>query len=122
MVPERFVDAASAAEFLSLSPRRVLDMARAGTVPGHPFGIGGRKTWRFRLSELESSVCQSGTSPTFLTDSRASSRQQACTAARGDKVGKSTIPKREPPEGAAQERTGVGLSLLRRPRNRRQKG
>ena len=36
--PERFVDADEAAKFLSLTRRRVLDLARAGKLPGHPIG------------------------------------------------------------------------------------
>jgi hypothetical protein len=50
--PERFVDADEAAQFLSLTRRRVLDLARAGKLPGHPIGEGARRVWRFRLSEL----------------------------------------------------------------------
>jgi hypothetical protein len=49
---EPFVDAARAADFLSITPRRLLDMARTGELPAHPLGSGGRKTWRFLLSEL----------------------------------------------------------------------
>lgn len=55
---ERFVDANRAAEFLSLRPRRVLELARAGRIPAHPIGSGARKTWRFKLSELEAAVSQ----------------------------------------------------------------
>jgi hypothetical protein len=50
--PEHFVDAAEAARFLSLTRRRVLDLARARKLPGHPIGEGARRVWRFRLSEL----------------------------------------------------------------------
>jgi excisionase family DNA binding protein len=50
--PERFVDADEAAQFLSLTRRRVLDLARSGKLPGHPIGDGSRRVWRFRLSEL----------------------------------------------------------------------
>lgn len=53
---ERYVDADHAAEYLSLTRRRLLDMARAGTLPGHPLGEGARRVWRFRLSELHSAV------------------------------------------------------------------
>jgi Helix-turn-helix domain len=50
--PERFVDADEAAKFLSLTRRRVLDLARARKLPGHPIGEGARRVWRFRFSEL----------------------------------------------------------------------
>lgn len=49
---EPFVDANRASEFLLITRRRVLDMARAGLIPAYPIGRGNRKTWRFRLSEL----------------------------------------------------------------------
>jgi hypothetical protein len=53
---ERFVDADEAANFLSLTRRRVLDMARAGKLSGHPIGDGARCVWRFRLSELAAAI------------------------------------------------------------------
>lgn len=49
---EPFVAADTAAEFLCITRRRVLEMARAGEIPAHPIGHGKRKQWRFRLSEL----------------------------------------------------------------------
>jgi hypothetical protein len=49
---EGFVDADEAARFLTLTRRRILDLARAGKLPGHPIGDGPRRVWRFRLSEL----------------------------------------------------------------------
>jgi hypothetical protein len=54
--PERFVDADEAGKFLSLTRRRVLDLARAGHLPGHPIGDGARRVWRFRLSELAAGI------------------------------------------------------------------
>jgi excisionase family DNA binding protein len=54
--PERFVDADEAAEFLSLSRRRVLDLARARKLPAHPIGDGSRLVWRFRLTELAAAM------------------------------------------------------------------
>ena len=57
MVPEPFVDATQAGEFLRLRPRRVLELARRGLLPAHPLGDGQRRVWRFRLSELASAVC-----------------------------------------------------------------
>ena len=53
---EPFVDAIRAADFLSLKPRRVLELARSGELPGYPLGTGKRRVWRFRLSELALAV------------------------------------------------------------------
>ena len=50
--PEPFVDAETAAEFLHVTRRRILDLARAGEIPAYPLGHGKRRVWRFRLSEL----------------------------------------------------------------------
>jgi hypothetical protein len=49
---EPFVDADAVAEFLSVKRKTVLDWARAGAVPAHPFGRGKRVVWRFRISEI----------------------------------------------------------------------
>lgn len=54
--PESFVDADEAAKFLSLNRRRILELARAGKLPGHPIGDGTRRVWRFRLSELATAI------------------------------------------------------------------
>ena len=53
---ERFVDANEAARFLSITRRRVLDLARRGIVPAHPIGRGARRVWRFRLSEIAAAL------------------------------------------------------------------
>ena len=53
---EPFVDAVEAGKFLSLRPRRVLELARQGKIPAYPLGDGQRRVWRFRLSELADSV------------------------------------------------------------------
>jgi hypothetical protein len=53
---EPFVDAEKSAAFLGVTHRRLLEMARAGQIPGHPIGPGKRKTWRFRLSELSEAL------------------------------------------------------------------
>jgi len=51
--PEYFVAAEAVAAFLSLTRRRVLELARnKGGIPSHPIGSGPRKTYRFRLSEV----------------------------------------------------------------------
>jgi hypothetical protein len=50
---EPFVSPEEAADFMSVTPRRVKDMARAGAIPAHPFDPKAlRKEWRFLLSEL----------------------------------------------------------------------
>jgi len=75
---EKYVDAVVASEFLGVTTRFLLDLTRAGRIPGHPLGLGSkRRVWRFRLSELESSLCHGGTSPAFPTDSRAKSTEQS---------------------------------------------
>jgi predicted site-specific integrase-resolvase len=53
---EPFVDAEKAAEFIGFNPNTVTRFAREGKLPGHPIGSGPRKTWRFRLSELEEAL------------------------------------------------------------------
>ena len=49
---EQFVDEHVVASFLHISPRRVLEMARKRLIPAHPLGLK-RKTWRFRISEID---------------------------------------------------------------------
>jgi Helix-turn-helix domain len=55
---EGFVDADEAGKFLSLTRRRILELARAGKLPGHPIGHGARRVWRFRLSEIAAAVAK----------------------------------------------------------------
>jgi excisionase family DNA binding protein len=49
---EYFVAPERVAEFLSLTRRRVLELAREGELPAHPVGSGSRRVWRFLLSEI----------------------------------------------------------------------
>ncbi len=49
---ESFVNAERGAEFLGVTPRYLLGLARRGRIPAYPLGSGARKLWRFRLSEL----------------------------------------------------------------------
>jgi hypothetical protein len=49
---EPFVDEHHIARFLQITPRRVLEMARKKQIPAHPLGHT-RKTWRFRMSEID---------------------------------------------------------------------
>jgi len=51
---EPFVDATKAAQFINLRPRRLLQLARDGSIPAYPIGDGQRRVWRFRLSEIAS--------------------------------------------------------------------
>jgi hypothetical protein len=53
---EKYVDAVEASRFLSIKPRRVVELARAGYLPAYPLGTGRRRIWRFRLSELAESI------------------------------------------------------------------
>lgn len=54
--PEPFVDADVAAAFLSITPRRLKILARAGKLPAHPLGDGQRRIWRFKLSEISAAL------------------------------------------------------------------
>jgi hypothetical protein len=66
---EGFVDADEAGKFLSLNRRRILELARAGKLPGHPIGNGARRVWRFRLSEIADAI-ESTTKPWFSSRQR----------------------------------------------------
>ena len=68
---EQFVDAYEAGKFLSLKRRRILELARARKLPGHPIGDGARRVWRFRLSELATAV-SSTEKPWFSSRQRTS--------------------------------------------------
>ena len=60
---EHFVDAVVAAQFLGCSPTHLLKLARDGRVPAHPLSDGDKKrrrTWRFRISELEAFILNGG--------------------------------------------------------------
>ena len=63
MVPEPFVDATEVAQFLSIARRQVLELARAGELPAHPIGRGRRRTWRFKLSEVDQMIASGGRRP-----------------------------------------------------------
>jgi excisionase family DNA binding protein len=53
---EPFVTTAAVAKFLGLSRRTVAKMAREGRIPAHPVSGTARRTWRFKLSEVEVSL------------------------------------------------------------------
>jgi predicted DNA-binding transcriptional regulator AlpA len=52
VMPERFVDARAAGEFLGLHAITVQRLARKGALPSHPVSAGAKVRWRFLLSEL----------------------------------------------------------------------
>jgi len=63
-VEEHFVDSAVAAAFLSITRKYLLKLSRLGIVPAHPLGIGSRKQWRYRISELAQwALAQNATRP-----------------------------------------------------------
>lgn len=55
---ERFVDANTAAAFLGVTRRTLLQKVRIGKIPGHPLDPQAKKKeWRFKLSELDRLLC-----------------------------------------------------------------
>jgi hypothetical protein len=51
---EPFVDADTAAAFLCVTRRTLLQKVRCGKIPGHPLDSDAKKKdWRFKLSELD---------------------------------------------------------------------
>ena len=52
-IPEPFLDAAEAGQFLRFHPKTVMLLARHGKLPGYPVGDGSRKHWLFLRSELD---------------------------------------------------------------------
>ncbi len=68
---EPFVDADTAAAFVGISRRTLLQKARAGKLPGHPLDPHAKKKdWRFKLSELDQFLRATVHSPTRLICSR----------------------------------------------------
>jgi excisionase family DNA binding protein len=78
---EPFVDATKAAEFLVITRRHLLEMAREGEIPAHAIGHGKRKQWRFRLSELADAFVAKG--PAAKSGSKVSST----SAVPGNRIG-----------------------------------
>jgi hypothetical protein len=62
--PEPFVDADTAAAFLGITRRTLLKKVRDGKVPGYPIDRAAKKKeWRFKLSEVDRTLCASINSP-----------------------------------------------------------
>jgi excisionase family DNA binding protein len=53
MTPEPFVSVKEVAQFLQMAPRTIVRMARHGRIPAYPVSGSIRRTWRFKLSEVE---------------------------------------------------------------------
>ena len=60
---ERFVDAAAVAAHIGMSPRTVAKWAREGRIPAHPFSGTARRTWVFKLSEVDLFLASRVSSP-----------------------------------------------------------
>jgi len=74
---EHFVDAATAAGFLSIDRRYLLKLSRLGLVPAHPIGIGCRRQWRYRISELAQwALAQNATRPDNVSGSPRAPRKE----------------------------------------------
>jgi helix-turn-helix protein len=55
---ESFVDADTAATFLGITRRTLLQKVRTGKIPGHALDPDAKKKeWRFKLSELDRLLC-----------------------------------------------------------------
>lgn len=72
MPPEPFVSAETAAQFLSISRRHLLALARQGIAGAYALGTGTKRTvWVFRLSELSAEVTSRNslitTGPKYVT-------------------------------------------------------
>jgi hypothetical protein len=74
--PEPFVDQLIAADFLSIRPRKLLELARSNVLPGHPIGAGERRMWRFRISELAEAVTCGVDSRTAVPGSQKAQRKR----------------------------------------------
>ncbi len=72
---EHFVAADVAAAFLSITHKYLLKLSRLGLVPAHPIGIGSRKQWRYRISELaEWALAQRAAGPDNVSGSPRASK------------------------------------------------
>jgi hypothetical protein len=59
---ENFVDARVAAAYLHCSRKHLLKLSISGKIPAHPLpGSTQRHTWRYLLTELRTSMLNSGT-------------------------------------------------------------
>jgi hypothetical protein len=62
--PEPYVDGDTAAAFLGITRRTLLNWARDRKIPGYPLDpTSKKKDWRFKLSELDSHMLNSRLQP-----------------------------------------------------------
>lgn len=59
---EKWLDAEAAGLHLGFSAPTIRKLAAAGRIPGHPYGLGKKTIWRFKLSELDAQQPQTVTS------------------------------------------------------------
>jgi excisionase family DNA binding protein len=50
---EPYVSVDKAAQYLDIKRKMLLAKARKGQIPAYPWGDGIRKTWRFKISQLD---------------------------------------------------------------------
>jgi hypothetical protein len=53
---EPFIDAAAVAAHIGMSSRTVTKKARDGSIPAHPLSGTIRRTWGFKLSEIDAFI------------------------------------------------------------------
>ncbi len=82
---ERFVSAEVAADFLGLTPRYVLELARDGDLPAYPLGRGARHIWRFRLTDLAVAMERTRTNGPVYAKRETSYRSKPTKTAAGSK-------------------------------------
>jgi hypothetical protein len=64
LLVEPYVDSGRGSAFLGVASRTLNEMARRGIVPAYQWGLGNqRRTWRFKLSELDSYMKSKVVSP-----------------------------------------------------------
>ena len=71
---EPFVDAGRVAEFLTMPRREVLKLTREGKITAYPLSGNVRKTFKYRLSEVERDLCS------FRKPSKIVSSSPSCLA------------------------------------------
>jgi excisionase family DNA binding protein len=63
------VDGNTVAQFLCITRRQVLELARSGRIPAHPLLGSRRRVWRFKLSEVDTAVASGTRKPSAPPES-----------------------------------------------------